>query len=158
MSIDSTLRHFLCEARQRIASRAVAFVSPSRDCFVVHAASDAEKSAAREKFELIADALLLDTRNGREPVVRNRVRYEPGGPLIGRFLAAPVREGKRAARRPVPAARPADDAFADTEARIATKLAHHLSKVMSAARDPVTGLLTRASVDKLVDWRLQFAR
>ena len=154
MSIDSTLRHFLCEARQRIASRAVAFVSPSRDCFVVHAASDAEKSAAREKFELIADALLLDTRNGREPVVRNRVRYEPGGPLIGRFLAAPVREGKRLLGVLCLLRDPSDDAFVDTDARIATKLAHHLSKAMSAAPDPVTGLLTRASADKLVALRL----
>ena len=35
-----------------------------------------------------------------------------------------------------------------------SQLAHQLSKVLSLPADPVTGLLTRSGIEKLVDWRL----
>jgi diguanylate cyclase (GGDEF)-like protein len=134
---------------------AAAFVSPSRDHHHVHAASDELADAARAKFDTVADTLLIECRNRRDPVVRNRVRFEAGGPLLGRFLAAPVTGEGGAFRGVLLFLRDAEaPAFGEPEAREAQRQAHQLGRLLTLPTDPLTGLLTRTSVEKLVQQRL----
>jgi diguanylate cyclase (GGDEF)-like protein len=45
-------------------------------------------------------------------------------------------------------------AFSKEEARTIGVLSHQLSKIISLPADPMTGLLTRSGVEKLIEWRL----
>lgn len=156
MSVETTLTQFLREAHQRIASDAVAFISPSRDQFLVHGAAPDDVRSVREKFELTADTFLIESRNRREPLLRNRVRYEVGGPLVGRFLIAPVLGDANQLRGILCVLRAPDAAaFAEDDSRRMMRLCRQLAKVMALPADPLTGLLTRASVEKLVEQRLR---
>ena len=155
MPVTTPVRQFLPAVSQRIACTAAAFVSPSRDHHHVHAASPALADSARSKFEAVADTLLIECRNRRDPIVRNRVRFEAGGPLLGRFLAAPVM-GEGSALRGVLLLLRESEAppFGEEEAREAQRQAHQLARILSLPTDPLTGLLTRTSVEKLVQQRL----
>jgi diguanylate cyclase (GGDEF)-like protein len=150
------VRQFLPAVSQHIACLAAAFVSPSRDHHHVHAASPELADAARAKFEVVADTLLVECRNRRDPIVRNRVRFEAGGPLLGRFLAAPVTgEGGGALRGVLLLLRDSEaPPFGEEEAREAQRQAHQLARLLSLPTDPLTGLLTRTSVEKIVQQRL----
>src|SRR5688572_27414975 len=87
----STTRQFLIEAQRRISCHAVVFTSPSRDEFHFHCHGDDARDV-EGVLRGIADTFLLQARDSNSPVIRNRVRYENGGPMIGRFLVAPVFE------------------------------------------------------------------
>jgi diguanylate cyclase (GGDEF)-like protein len=154
MSASAAIRQFLFEARQRVPCRAVAFTAPSRDAF--HFLCDAPDAAdTRRILESVADPFLIECRNRHEPLVQNRVRYEAGGPLVGRFLVVPVHDEKSQLAGVALIFRGIDDdAFDRDHARSAAQLAHQLSKVVSLPADPVTGLLTRSGVEQLVEWRL----
>src|SRR5690606_21002501 len=78
---------------------AAAFTTPSRDQFHCHCESPDVALATGESVEAmlrgIADTFLMQARNrtgadASGPLIRNKVRYENGGPFIGRFLVAPV--------------------------------------------------------------------
>jgi diguanylate cyclase (GGDEF)-like protein len=154
MSVETTLRQFLCEAHRRVSSDAVAFISPSRDQFQVHGGAADDSRSIREKFEMTADTFLLEVRNRRDPLVRNRVRYQPGGPLLGRFLIIPIFADAGQLRGILSILRaPEAAAFTAEDGRLGMQLCHQLSKVMSLPADPVTGLLTRTSVERLVELR-----
>jgi diguanylate cyclase (GGDEF)-like protein len=152
-SASTTIRQFLLEAQRRISSTAVAFTTPSRDEFYFH--SPAAADAARDILLTTTDTFLLQMRNRREPLVRNKVRYESGGPLVGRFLVAPVHEENGDLAGIVLIFRKVDDdEFGPGDARTVVRLSHQLSRLLSLPADPVTGLLTRPGVEKLVEWRL----
>jgi diguanylate cyclase (GGDEF)-like protein len=154
MSAAVAIRQFLFEAQQRVPCHAVAFAPPSRDACHFHCDA-ADAAVTRRIVETVLDPFLLECRNRPEPVVSNRVRYEPGGPLVGRFLAVAVRDDKNQLAGVVLLYRTNDqDAFERDDARNAAQLAHQLAKVISLPADPVTGLLTRGGVEKLVEWRL----
>src|SRR5262245_40356551 len=89
MSASAAIRQFLFEAQQRVSCHAIAFTPPSRDHFDFHCTA-ADAAEIRRVLEYVADSFLLECRNRAEPVVSNRVRYEANGPLVGRFLAAPI--------------------------------------------------------------------
>ncbi len=91
-------------------------------------------------------------------MIRNRVRYENGGPMIGRFLVAPVFESSgdlAGIADDVSPLRP-QDSFeqGDLQERRAAEPSARLH-LLSLPADPVTGLIARAGIEKLVDWRLQ---
>ncbi len=154
-SAASTIRQFLIEAQRRISCHAVAFTSPSRDEFHFHCHSD----DAREVEEIlrgIADTFLLQARDSNSPVIRNRVRYENGGPMIGRFLVAPVFESYGELAGIVMMYRlTTQDAFEQGDIKKGSQLSRQLARLLSLPADPVTGLIARAGIEKLVDWRLK---
>src|SRR5688572_33362556 len=47
-----------------------------------------------------------------------------------------------------------EKAFSKEDARTIGVLSHQLSKIISLPADPMTGLLTRSGVEKLIEWRL----
>jgi len=154
MSASAAIRQFLFEAQQRVACHAIAFTPPSRDHFDFHCtAGDADD--VRHVLETVADSFLLECRNRPEPVVSNRVRYEANGPLLGRFLAIGIQDDKTQLAGVALLFRTMEQqAFSKEDARALGVLSHQLSKIISLPNDPVTGLLTRSGVEKLIEWRL----
>ena len=109
----------------------------------------------RRILENVADSFLLECRNRPEPIVSNRVRYEANGPLVGRFLAVAIQDDKSQLAGVALIFRTMEQkAFSKDDARTVAQLTHQLSKVISLPADPVTGLLTRSGVEKLIEWRL----
>lgn len=154
-SAASTLRQFLIEAQQRIRCHAVAFTSPSRDAFHFHCRSD-DAREVEEVLRGIADTFLAQIRETNAPVIRNRVRYENGGPMIGRFLVAPVFESSGDLTGLVMMYRlAAQDSFEQGDLKKSAQLSRQLARLLSLPADPVTGLIARAGIEKLVDWRLK---
>ncbi len=153
-SAASTIRQFLIEAQRRISCHAAAFTSPSRDEFHFRCLGD-DAREVQEILRGIAETFLLQTRETNGPVIRNRVRYENGGPMIGRFLVAPVVElsGELAGIAMIYrlATR---DAFEQSDLEKGSQLSRQLGRLLSLPADPVTGLISRAGMEKLVDWRL----
>ena len=154
MSASAAIRQFLFEAQQRVPCHAIAFTPPSRDHFDFHGAVE-DSAEVRRILESVADSFLMECRNRPEPVVSNRVRYEANGPLLGRFLAAAVQDDKGQLVGVTLIFRTMEQqAFDKDDARTIAKLAHQLAKVISLPADPVTGLLTRSGVERLIEWRL----
>ena len=155
MSASTAIRQFLLEAHRRVQCQAVAFTSPSRDHFYFHAAPSVDADAISQILQGSADTFLLESRNRSEPMLRNKVRYEAGGPLVGRFLVTPVHdESGSLAGILVMFRQVAEQEFDKTDARGAAQLSQCLSKVLSTPTDPLTGLFTRSGVERLVEWRL----
>jgi diguanylate cyclase (GGDEF)-like protein len=155
MSASTAIRQFLLEAHRRVRCDAVAFTSPSRDQFHSHVDVSVDAQATLEILELSADTFLLECRNRSEPLLRNKVRYEPGGPLVGRFLIAPVHdETGSLAGIFILFRHVGGKEFDKSHAREAAELSRCLSKIMSTPTDPLTGLFTRTGVERLVEWRL----
>lgn len=155
----STTRQFLVEAQRRISCHAAAFTSPSRDEFHFHCdASDARE--VEEMLRGIADTFLMQARNrtgadASGPLIRNKVRYENGGPLIGRFLVAPIPDASGDLAGIVMLYRPMTaDPFNEEHIRQAARLSRQLARLLSLPADPVTGLIARGGIEKLVSWRL----
>jgi diguanylate cyclase (GGDEF)-like protein len=154
MSASAAIRQFLFEAQQRVTCHAVAFTPPSRDQFDFHCCA-ADAAEVRRILESVADSFLFECRNGPEPVVSNRVRYEANGPLVGRFLAVGIQDDKSQLAGVALLFRAMEQkAFSKEEARTIGVLSHQLSKIISLPADPMTGLLTRSGVEKLIEWRL----
>lgn len=154
MSASAAIRQFLFEAQQRVPCHAIAFTPPSRDQFDFHC-SAGNAAEVRHILASVADSFLIECRNRPEPVVSNRVRYEANGPLLGRFLAVAIQDDKGQMAGVALIFRSMEQqAFNKDDARSVAKLAHQLQKVISLPADPMTGLLTRSGVEKLIEWRL----
>ena len=164
-SAASTLRQFLIEAQRRISCHAAAFTSPSREDTHRHSSSREDihlhcgSDDAREVEEMlrgIADTFLTQVRETNGAVIRNRVRYENGGPMIGRFLVAPVFEASGDLAGIVMMHRlPTQEPFEQGDLERGSQLSRQLARLLSLPADPVTGLIARAGLEKLVDWRLK---
>jgi diguanylate cyclase (GGDEF)-like protein len=154
-STSTTIQQFLLEAASRVASTAVAYTTPSREEFYFRAAEGVDAEETRQILVTTADTFLLQMRNRRDPLVRNKVRYEHGGPLVGRFLVAPVHDDAGELAGVVMVLRKVEsEEFGQGDLRTIVRLCHQLSKLLSLPADPVTGLLTRPGLEKLVEWRL----
>ncbi|WP_129776973.1 EAL domain-containing protein [Peristeroidobacter soli] len=154
-SATSTIRQFLIEAQRRIGCHATAFASGARDDFHSHCPSDDARDV-EEMLRGIANTFLLQARESNSPVIRNRVRYEDGGPMIGRFLVAPVFESSGEPAGIVMMYRlSAENAFEQSDLKTGSQLSRQLASLLSLPADPVTGLIARGSFEKLVGWRLK---
>ncbi|HEY0941532.1 MAG TPA: GGDEF domain-containing phosphodiesterase [Steroidobacter sp.] len=164
-SATSTIRQFLLEAQRRIGCHAAAFTTPSRDAFHCHCdGSDvplAIGATAEEMLSGIADTFLMQARNrtgadASAPLIRNKVRYENGGPLIGRFLVAPVPDAAGDLAGIVILFRPMSaEPFNQDHLPVAAQLSRQLARLLSLPADSITGLITRVGLEKLIGWRLE---
>jgi diguanylate cyclase (GGDEF)-like protein len=154
MSASAAIRQFLFEAQQRVPCHAIAFTPPSRDHFDFHC-SAADAAQVRHVLENVADSFLLECRNRPEPVVSNKVRFAANGPLLGRFLAVAIQDDKAQLAGVALLFRTMEqNAFGKEDARAIGLLTQQLCKIISQPGDPMTGLLTRNGVEKLIEWRL----
>lgn len=159
-SASSTIRQFLIEAQRRVDCHAVAFTSPSLDEFYFHCQAEDARDIS-ETLRATADTFLVQCRNrasgeSSAPLIRNRVRYDSGSAMIGRFLVTAVADpsgdlaGIVMMFRPVSAGE-----FTKEDGRQAAQLIRQLSRLLYLPADPVTGLMARAGIEKLVNWRLK---
>ncbi|WP_116807444.1 bifunctional diguanylate cyclase/phosphodiesterase [Steroidobacter cummioxidans] len=154
-SAVSTIRQFLIEAQRRIGCHAVAFTAPTRGDFHFHCPSD-DAREVEEMLRGIAATFLSQTRETNGPVIRNRVRYENGGPMIGRFLVAPVFDSSGdLAGLAMMYRLCTHDSFEQDDLKKGSQLSRQLAHLLSLPADPVTGLISRAGLEELVDWRLK---
>ena len=154
-SAASTIRQFLIEAQRRIGCHALAFTSPSRDEFHCHCPGD-DARETEEMLRGIASTFLTQVGETNAPIIRNRVRYENGGPMIGRFLVAPVFESSGELAGVVLMYRlSTEDSFEQGDLKKGAQLSRQLTQLLSLPTDPVTGLIARAGIETLVEWRLQ---
>ncbi len=158
-SASSTIRQFLIDAQRRVNCHSAAFIAPARDQFCFHC-DGADAKELEEMLRGIGDTFMAQARlqNGRDacsPLIRNKVRYENGGPLIGRFLVAPVPDDGGDFSSIVILFRPmTSDGFNEEHLPQAAQLSRQLAAVLSLPADPVTGLMAREGMEKLVAWRL----
>lgn len=156
----TTIRHFLIQAQRCIGCDAVAFTTPSREEFHFHCSGGAAYPSVEQMLRSTADTFLMQARtrtgaNVSSPLVRNKVRYENGGPLIGRFLVAPVPDPAGDLAGIVMMFRPMTwEVFNEDNVREAARLSCQFARLLSLPADSLTGLFTRASMEPLVDWRL----
>lgn len=161
-SATSTIRQFLIEAHRRLDSRAVAFISPSLEEFHFHCKVPEDAQSLNEMLRATAPTFVEQSqirvsKDGGEPLVRNRVRYENGGPLLGRFLVAPVSDPDGKLAGIVMLFRPMEWLeFSRVDARNAAQLSRQLSRLLYLPGDPVTGLMARGGIEKLVNWRMHW--
>lgn len=156
---SSTIRQFLIEAQRRVNCHAAAFIAPSRDQFNFHCdaadARDIEEMLRGIGDTFMAQARIQGSNDACSPLIRNKVRYENGGPLIGRFLVAPVPDAAGDFASIVIMFRPmTSDGFKEEHLPQAAQLSRQLAAVLALPADPVTGLMARESMEKLVGWRL----
>nr|WP_298719607.1 bifunctional diguanylate cyclase/phosphodiesterase [uncultured Steroidobacter sp.] len=154
-SAASTIRQFLIEAQRRLGCHAVAFTAPARAEFHLHCPSD-DAAEVEQMLRGIADTFLSQIRETHGPVIRNRVRYENGGPMIGRFLVAPVSDSSRELAGIAIMYRLAThEPFEQNDLEKGWQLSRQLARLLSLPADPVTGLISRAGLEKLIEWRLK---
>lgn len=145
------VRELLIRAHARLGCFAVAVVIPSQRAIELHCAAGQDGAPAREMIERSADSFIALFREQNEPVIRNRVRDVPGGPLVCRFLAAPLHgEGAKFIGMLVLFNPASGVEFGDTDALMAKRYARAFSKAMHVPRDALTGLLPRESFERQV--------
>lgn len=155
MQVSSTVQELLARARRRIDCFALGFVSASRHISQFDYLESEDKQAAKSILQRSTDSLLSMCKDSHVPVVRNRVREVTQGPLLCRFLAAPVYDGTgHLVGGLIAFNRPTDPEFTDTSARLAKKFTRVVAKALALHRDPLTNLLTRESFEREVAWRM----
>jgi diguanylate cyclase (GGDEF)-like protein len=159
-SATTAIRQFLFEAHRHINCQAVAYTSPSSEEFYFHSTATRDPRATAQMLRAGADTFLVLSRNrtgldSSGPLILNRVRIENDGPFVGRFLIAPVPDRAGELAGIVMIFRDMGDTGFDKEsARKARQLSIQLARVLSLPADPMTGLLERAGIEKLVTRRL----
>lgn len=149
MSLANVIQELLLTTHQHVPSDAVAYTSVSREIFQVYCGSGLAGNAARDTIARTADSFLVECRSRREPLVKNRVREVPGGPLICRFIAAPIRDDAGDLSGVLLVYRRAEEEeFSEQDARRATRMAKVLAKRISLPSDGLTGLLTRTAFEQ----------
>jgi Amt family ammonium transporter len=148
---SNQVQDLLLRAQQRFSCFAAALIAPSRELFEFYCGAGRDGAFAHSMIERSADSFMVMCREHSEPVIRNRVRDVPGGPLVCRFLGAPVYDGAAKLIGVLVLFNHAGDVeFTDRDARLATRFTRALSKAMFVPRDTLTGLLTHDSLEKQV--------
>ena len=138
----------LARARLELACRATVLYAPSQQIEEWSSASDAD--LIRSAIASTMDSLLELCGKENRPIVSNRVRHGADGPLLGKFVAAPLEDndGERGILVAYNAA--GGSAFNGSHAQLTMQFAREIAAVLSTSRDPLTGLLTRAAFEDRV--------
>jgi Amt family ammonium transporter len=150
-SVPNTIQDLLLAVHHRMQCMAAAFMVPPPGTSHFHSDSVHDALRARELIERTAEAFFQQCQPRRDAVIRNRVREVPGGPLIGRFLAMPVRGSNAEILGILLLFNDAQhEEFTTGDARLVARYARLFSKTIVTPRDPLTGLLMRAAFEKRI--------
>src|SRR5215831_11183206 len=145
----------LIRARRRIGCFAAAFLArgsrttPSAIYF--DCAEGQDGAYAQKMLEKSADSFFDLCRAERDAVVRNRVRSASNGPLLCRFLLAPVRDTGGELVGVFALYNHANGVeFTNNAAQMAERLARVFAKAIALPRDPLTKLFTHAAFARTV--------
>lgn len=151
MTSPQTTGELLLAALPRLRTSTLAFVSAEREQVQMVCAGGVDEGEARARIKRVTEAFMLECEDRDEVILRNRVREITDGPLIGRFLIAPVRDTERKLLGILIAFRDPDDhEFSTRESRLAERATHSLIGLMTASRDSLTGLPLSADFEKRV--------
>ena len=155
MTSPQTTGELLLAALPRLRVSTLAFVAASREQVQMVCAGGVDEIAARATIKRVAEAFMLECESREDIILRNRVREIADGPLIGRFLVAPVRDDENKLLGILISFREPDDhEFAAREARLCVRTSHSLAALVVSAGDALTGLLTAEGFEKRVAARL----
>jgi len=133
-------------ARRRLGCLAAAVYAPSRQ--IDEISCDADSVPIRATIARTLNSFMDLCRDSNQPVIRNRVRERVDGPLLGKFLVAPISDENGFIGALVAYNADIGPAFTVADGRRAARLAYVLGKTISASRDPLTGLLTRGAFEQ----------
>jgi len=151
MTASHPIGDVLIAALPRLRVSTLAFVATSREQVQMACVAGVDESAARSMIKRVAEAFVLECEDRHDIIVRNRVREVADGPLIGRFLVAPVRNDANELLGIVIAFRePADIEFGTRESKLGEHCAQSIAASMSEPRDALTGLAMPAGFEKRV--------
>ena len=151
MTSPQTTGELLLAALPRLRVSTLAFVAGSREQVQMVCAGGVDEIAARALIKRVAEAFMLECEVREDIILRNRVREIADGPLIGRFLVAPVRnEENRLLGILIGFREPDDHEFAARESRLCVRTSHSLAAVIASSGDTLTGLLTAEGLHKRV--------
>jgi len=150
-SVPNNVQDLLHAVHHRMQCMAAAFMVAPPGTSHFHSDSMHDAVRARELIERTAESFFTQCEQRREAVIRNRVREVPGGPLIGRFLAMPVRGSGADILGILLLFNDAQhEEFTAGDARLLLRYARLFSKAVVTPRDPLTGLLMRAAFEKRI--------
>jgi diguanylate cyclase (GGDEF)-like protein len=156
-SVTSQINSQLESAQQALKCHAVAFIAPTRQLEVIRCSNALSLKVASEVQELIlgvGDLLVDVARKQTHPIISNRVRETEGGPLLGRFVVAPIRDESGFAGIFLGYNAMTEAEFTPTASKLAGEIATKLSAAIVISHDLLTGLVTRAAFEKQVNlWR-----
>src|SRR4051812_22899076 len=119
MTSPQTVGELLIAALPRLRVSILAFVATAREQVQMACAGSVDESESRAMIKRVAGAFMLECEDGEGMIVRNRVREIADGPLIGRFLVAPVRDDANQLLGITIAFRePRDQEFSERESRL----------------------------------------
>ena len=154
MAAPTAIRQFLLEAHKRLRADAIAFIRPDRDALYLQCARGIDDGSVRETIDVAIDTFLMECRSRREPLLRNKVRYEVDGPRIGRFIVTPTHDAHSEFNGIVLAFRgPEEPEFVNHDVREAATFDQLLSRYLALPVDAMTGLMSLASLAQLAEWR-----
>ena len=150
-SVPHTVHDLLLAVHHRMQCMAAAFIVAPPGTSHFHSDSVHDAVRARDLIERTSGSFFAQCEQRRDAVIRNRVREVPGGPLIGRFLAMPVRGSGAETLGLLLLFNDAEQPeFTPGDAKLVSRYARLLSKAIATPRDPLTGLLMRAAFEKRV--------
>lgn len=150
MTLPQTTGDLLVATLQRLRCHALAFVSAAREVQLL-CATGTEEADVRAVIKRVAVPFMVECEERHDVFARNRVRDMTDGPLLGRFLIAPVRDDDEKLLGVMLGYCRADGPeFTARETRIATRCARLLASLLSTSRDTLTGLLLPAAFEKRV--------
>jgi diguanylate cyclase (GGDEF)-like protein len=150
-SVPNTVQDLLLAVHHRMQCMAAAFMVPPPGTSHFHSDSVHDAVRARELIERTAESFFQQCQQRRDAVIRNRVREVPDGPLIGRFLAMPIRSSNAEVLGVLLLFNDLQhEEFTAGDARLVARYARLFSKTIAMPRDPLTGLLMRAAFEKRI--------
>jgi diguanylate cyclase (GGDEF)-like protein len=156
MVAPQAICQFLREAHRYLRADAIAYVHPDREALHVVCLNQNDEPGIRHTIELAVDTFLMECRNRSEALVRNKVRYETDGPLIGRFMVVATHDYHSTFSGIVLAfRRPDEPEFESDDVRQAARFDRLLNGYLALPVDSMTGLLSLA---QLAHWRRAEAR
>jgi Amt family ammonium transporter len=149
--VPHSIQDLLLAVHHRMQCMAAAFMVAPPATSHFHSGSVRDAGRARELIERTAESFFKQCEQHRDAVIRNRVREVPGGPLIGRFLAMPVRgSGAETLGMLLLFNDPDHEEFTPGDAKLLLRYARLFSRAIVTPRDPLTGLLMRAAFEKRI--------
>ena len=151
MTSPQTIGDLLLAALPPLRTSSLAFVSASREQVQMVCAGGVDESGARATIKRVAETFMLECEDRQDIILRNRVREVADGPLIGRFLVAPVRDHESHLLGMLICFRsPEDHEFTVRESHLGESCAQSLASLITEPRDALTGLLMSAGLEKRI--------
>ncbi|MBC7983310.1 MAG: EAL domain-containing protein [Candidatus Obscuribacterales bacterium] len=133
-SAGPNINELLARAHSRLNCFAIAYIGNTGRSSHFYCSNNQNGDAAKAMIERATDSFVELCRDKREPIIRNRVRSVADGPLVCRFLVAPVRDDAGLLGVLVMYNHANGVEFNNGDAQMATTVAHLFSRAASKTK------------------------